>query len=63
LLDISRDEYSEWMLLDDDLIGHVRRKSDGKEFVLGLSELDGIDKTSPNSQLLRDYAVWFVNTR
>ena len=40
----------------------VRRISAGKEFVLGLSELEATDDTSPNAQMLDDYSVWFVNS-
>jgi hypothetical protein len=43
--------------------GHVRRKSDGKEFHLGLAEIEAVDKKSKNYQLLNDYAVWFANNR
>jgi len=32
---------SEWCMFPDELKAHVRRKSDGKRFVLGLSELKG----------------------
>ncbi|MDM8559376.1 hypothetical protein [Candidatus Parabeggiatoa sp. HSG14] len=64
LLAIKNDVESEWMLFyDEDLTGHVRRKGDGKEFYLGLSELKVIGKKSANYQLLDDYAVWFVNNR
>ena len=47
----------------EDIGAHVRRKSDGKEFWLGLAELKAVDKKSANHQLLDDYAVWFVNNR
>lgn len=64
LLAIEEDEESEWMMYrEDDLVAHVRRKSDGKEFWLGLAELEAVDKDSPNHQALDDYAVWFVNSR
>lgn len=43
------------------MAGHVRRKSDSREFYLGLSEIEAVDKKSENYQLLEDYAVWFVN--
>ena len=49
--------------MGEDLAGHVRRKSDGKEFYLGLAEIVAVDKKSKNYQLLDDYAVWFVNNR
>ena len=63
LLNISQDEWSEWMMFSEDIIAHVRRKSDGKEFHLGLAELRVTDKKSPNFQLVDDYAVWLVNNR
>ncbi len=64
LLSIERDATSEWMMYgDEDVTGLVRRKSDGKEFYLGLAEIKAIDKKSVNYQLLDDYAVWFVNNR
>jgi hypothetical protein len=56
--------YSDWMLFQGEDIGaHVKRKSDGKEFVLGLAELKAVDRKSRNAQLLNDYAVFFVNSR
>jgi hypothetical protein len=55
---------SEWMMFGgEDIAAHVRRKSDGKEFGLGLAELEAVNKKSRNYQLLDDYAVWFVNNR
>ena len=64
LLEIEKDTYSKWMMYQgEDLAGHVRRKSDGKEFYLGLAEIEILDKKSKNYQLLDDYAVWFVNNR
>lgn len=63
LLDIKQGEWSEWRMFDEDFVAHVRRKSDGKEFYLGLAELHATDKKSPNYQLLDDYAVWLVNNR
>ncbi|MFW6170002.1 MAG: hypothetical protein ACODAD_05890 [Planctomycetota bacterium] len=63
LLDIEQNGWSEWMLFSEDIVAHVRRKSDGKEFHLGLTELRATDKKSPNSQLIKDYGVWLVNNR
>ena len=64
LLKIIRQTDSEWaMCYDEDLGACVRRISDGKKFILGLSELEAIDDTSPNAQMLDDYSVWFVNSR
>jgi hypothetical protein len=64
LLSLSHEGSSEWMMFwDEDISAHVRRNSDGKEFVLGLAELKATDKKSQNYQLVNDYAIWFVNTR
>jgi hypothetical protein len=64
LLEIERGVVSEWMLFaGDDIAAHLRRKSDGKEFILGLAEIQTVDKRSPNHRLLDDYAVFFVNSR
>ena len=51
------------MMFHEDIVAHVRRKSDGKEFDLGLAELQVTDKKSRNFQLIDDYAVWLVNNR
>jgi len=64
LMAIERDVVSEWMLFGgEDIAAHVRRKSDGKEFYLGLAELKTVDRRSPSYQLLDDYAVFFTNYR
>ena len=64
LLAIEKGVFSEWMLFQGDDIGaHVKRKSDGREFWLGLAELKGVEKKSRNAQLLHDFAVFFVNSR
>lgn len=64
LLDLENGVISEWMMFGgEDIAAHVRRKSDGKEFWLGLAELEAVEKKSRNYQLLDDYAVWFVNNR
>ena len=64
LLAIEHGVFSEWMMYhDDDVAAHVRRKTDGKEFYLGLAEIEAVDKESRNYRLLNDYAVWFVNNR
>jgi len=63
LLSIETGVRSEWMMFDGDIACRVRRKSDGKAFCLGLSELEVVDRTSRNYQLVDDYAVWFVNSR
>jgi hypothetical protein len=43
--------------------GDVRRKSDRKEFRLGLSELKVVGKDPLNKHLLDDYSNWFFNSR
>jgi hypothetical protein len=64
LVGIGLGVYSEWMMFTgEDIAAQVRRKSDGKEFTLGLAELKAVEKKSPNYQLLDDYAVFFVNCR
>ena len=64
LLEIKDDVASEWMMFgEDDIAGRVRRTSDGKEFYLGLAEIEAVDKKSQNHQRINDYAVWFVNNR
>lgn len=64
LLKIEQDVVSEWMLFaGDDIAAHVKRKSDGKKFVLGLAELSAVDKSSSNYRHLNDYAVFLVNYR
>lgn len=64
LLGIEQGVFSEWMLFDGDDIGaHVKRKTDGKEFCLGLAELEAVDRKSRNAQLLDDFSVFFVNSR
>jgi len=64
LLGIDRNGKSEWMLCwEDDIGAIIRRISDGKEFLLGLSELEATDKKSKNYKLLDDYSVWFINNR
>jgi hypothetical protein len=64
LLKIDYEAKSGWMLFwEEDIGAYVRRISDGKKFILGLSELKAVDRKSKNYQLLDDYAVWFVNNR
>ena len=58
LLSIEKNQESKWMSFPEDLSALVRRKSDGREFVLGVSDLKASDGESPNFQLLDDYAMW-----
>lgn len=61
LLNVHHSDESEWAMGNGDLVASVRRNSDKKKFVLGLSELKATDKKSKNYELLDDYSVWFVN--
>ena len=64
LLAIDIDADSEWMLYFDEDVGALcRRRSDGREFVLGLAELKATDPNHPNSQLIDDYRFYFANYR
>jgi hypothetical protein len=64
LLQIVLDGHSEWMLWPgEDIAARVRRKSDRREFTLGLAELKAKDENSPTYDLLHDYSVFFVNYR
>jgi hypothetical protein len=63
LMGIERRGNSSWKMCWEDLEGRVQRISDGKVFMLGLAELEGVDKKSENGMVLNDYAVWFVNSR
>ena len=49
--------------IDDNngLIVKVKRLSDNKQFVLPLADLKVTDNTTPNHELVHDYAVWYVN--
>jgi hypothetical protein len=46
---------------EHEIIGKVKRNTDGKTFIIGLSWLEAIDKKSLNYQLLHDYSVWHIN--
>lgn len=64
LVAIGNGAESPWMMFPyEDLVADARRKSDGKHFRLGLSEIEAVDKKSENYQLLHDYSVWFGNWR
>ena len=47
--------------VDWDILVNVRRTYDNKRFTIPLSELQAVDETSQDYQLLNDYTVWFVN--
>ena len=63
LLSIGMAPQSDWMMFPEDISAHVRRCSDGREFTLGLSELQATTEDTVEHQLLYDYSVWFVNNR
>ena len=59
LYNITRNAKSEWTVFKDDIGAHVKRLSDGKKFILGLSELKTPDRKARAYQLLDDYSIWF----
>lgn len=61
LLTLTDNDRSEWMAEPHDIAAHVRRRSDGKRFILGLSQLETVDIESENTQLLDDYFFWLVD--
>jgi hypothetical protein len=64
LLAVEQGVWSEWTLFGpEDIAAHVRRISDGREFILGLAELKAKPRKSKNYQLIDDYGYWFVNSR
>ena len=64
LFEIVRNAESQWaMCYEEDIGACVHRVSDGKKFLLGLSELKATDKKTKIYQFLDDYSVWFVNNR
>ncbi len=64
LFEIVRHAEPSWaMFFEEDIGACVRRISDGRKFLLGLSELEATDKKSKNYQLLDDFSVWLVNNR
>ena len=64
LKNICMGEGTNWMLSPhDDICAMVIRKKDKKEFVLGLSELESVNKSDSSYQKLDDYSVFFYNYR
>lgn len=53
------DHYDE----DNGILANVSRISDKGKFTLPLEDLEAVDRTSINYQILDDYSVWFVNYR
>ncbi|MEG4391879.1 calcium-binding protein [Microcoleus sp. BROC3] len=46
---------------EEEIFVEVQRVGDCRTFTLPLSDLESVDASSPNNQLLDDYAVWFIN--
>jgi len=53
------DHYDE----DNGILANVCRISDKRKFTLPLEDLEAVDRTSINYQILDDYSAWFVNYR
>ena len=64
LLKLSMGERSQWMMFPgEDLAAHVRRISDGRMFVMGLSELKACDQSIPSARWMEAFGAWLVNSR
>ena len=50
---------SPWMNYRQDIGASVKRVSDGKTFVVALTQLNAVEKESSNHELLDDYFEWF----
>ena len=61
MISIDKDISSRWMICRYDIAAKIKRIFDGRNFYLGLSEIEAVDKESLNYQLLNDYSVWFCN--
>jgi hypothetical protein len=53
----------DWAMFAEDLGDNARRKTDGRKFLLGLSELRAVEEKTANAQMLDDYSCWLVNNR
>ncbi|MEG4349705.1 calcium-binding protein [Microcoleus sp. LAD1_D3] len=51
----------DFVIQEEGIFVEVQRVGDRQKFMLPLFELESVDASSPNNQLLDDYAVWFVN--
>ncbi|MEG3898028.1 MULTISPECIES: calcium-binding protein [unclassified Microcoleus] len=51
----------DFVLQEKGIFVEVQRDADRQKFMLPLFELESVDASSPNNQLLDDYAVWFIN--
>ena len=67
---VARDEISAFALTEPGVGSdparmqtHAEPTPDGKEFILGLAELEATDKKSDNYRLLDDFSVFLVNSR
>ncbi|MEG4121190.1 calcium-binding protein [Microcoleus sp. N9_B4] len=49
------------VLQEEGIFVEVQRVGDRQKFMLPLFELESVDASSRNNQLLDDYAVWFIN--
>lgn len=54
-----QDDFNE----NDGIFVRTERIKDKERFVLTLADLEAVDKESENSQLIDDYAIWFINFR
>ena len=61
LISIDKNISSRWMICRYEIAAKVKRIFDSKNFYVGLSEIEAVDKESSNYQLLNDYSVWFCN--
>ncbi|MEG4849359.1 calcium-binding protein [Microcoleus sp. B5-D4] len=51
----------DFVIQEEGIFVEVQRVSDRQKFMLPLFELESVDASSPNNQLLDDYAVWCIN--
>jgi hypothetical protein len=51
----------DFVVQEEGIFVEVQRVGERQKFMLPLSELESVDVISPNTQLLDDYALWFVN--
>ncbi|MEG4576142.1 hypothetical protein QUA56_26250 [Microcoleus sp. N3A4] len=51
----------DFVIQEEGIFVELHRVGDRQKFMLPLFELESVDVSSPNNQLLDDYAVWFIN--
>lgn len=51
----------DFVIQEEGIFVEVQRVGDRQKFMLPLFELESVDVSSRNNQLLDDYAVWFLN--